>query len=84
MNLVYVVFQIKALMKPLNVMHFRMNLLYSIVSLIIGLAYCQVIFESEEGSITSFFMFAFNLHWFRMLVKMLDLEGLGDNSDFSQ
>ena len=60
-----------------------MNLLYTMTSLIIGVSYGQVMFESEEGS-TSFFLFSFNLHWFRLLVKFLDLEQLRDMPEFPQ
>lgn len=66
------------LTNPLTDMHFNMCLLYTIVSVIHLAAYGKVILDQDEGGKTSL-LYAFNLHWFRIIIKMLDLEGLEDH-----
>lgn len=75
LNLIFLCFQIPALINPQTDMHFNMNLIYTFISVILLIVYGQVMFDADEGNKT-LFLHAINLHWFRLIIKLLDLEGL--------
>ena len=69
----YMPYQLKNLLNPTTDRQLNMVCFYWAVTLICSAAYILIICGYEKEN-KSFFLHAINLHWFRIIIRMLDLE----------
>ena len=72
-SLMYLPYQVINLMNPSSQRQFNMACFYWMVTLIVCAAYFLIICGYEQEN-KSFFLHAINLHWFRIIIRMLDIE----------